>query len=216
MDQQEQPTTDYMSLSPQEFEHFVAEVFRRKGYLAEVTSFSGDFGADIIVTSDIAKAVVQVKQFDPAYKVGVKDVTHLIGSKQFYSCDSAIVITSGTYTKAAREMAAKTGVQLWDGNAFRTFVESSGIEVVLRKPEENASDRNIRLYRHLVSESDVRKWGLATACTFKMMEVDRQNEMAKREREAREQASYLTHQKKPVATGKTGCLGSIAFFLMKT
>ncbi|MEY2194009.1 restriction endonuclease [Neobacillus sp. BF23-41] len=48
-------------------EHYLKELYLSRGYAAEVTSASGDYGADLLLKKDGKKIVVQAKRY-------VKDV----------------------------------------------------------------------------------------------------------------------------------------------
>ena len=48
------------SMSGQEFERFMAEVFRQKGYPVELTPGSGDQGVDLLATIEGRKVAIQL------------------------------------------------------------------------------------------------------------------------------------------------------------
>jgi restriction system protein len=70
--------TDYM---PDEFEVPVTHLFRKMGYRAKTTKKSGDLGVDVIVSDDVLKIVVQVKQYSPGSRVGNREVQQLLGAR---------------------------------------------------------------------------------------------------------------------------------------
>lgn len=138
---------DWFSMSPEEFEHYVADGFRRKGYAVEVTRFGGDFGADLIVKSEIGKAAVQVKQYAAGNNVGVRDVSHVLGAKKYYKCDSALILTTSGFTTAAIAMAKQTGVILWAGARLDDFLGPAGdIRQLLTEPEKKVVSGPLDLY----------------------------------------------------------------------
>jgi restriction system protein len=97
-----------------EYEHFVAQHYRADGYKnVFVTKGSGDFGADIILydkQTNTQKFCIQCKK--SSSPVGVKAVQEVLGAREYYKCNGALVITTSTFTEAAKEMAGKTGVAL--------------------------------------------------------------------------------------------------------
>lgn len=89
------------------YERHVASLMR--GYRVTFTSASGDFGADILATDMFGRRVcVQCK----AYKAGVKAVQEVLGAKAYYRCQIGVVAATG-FTKSARALANRSGVQLW-------------------------------------------------------------------------------------------------------
>lgn len=101
-------------MSPYQYENYVAAQLIKRGFVkAEVTKKSGDFGADVIVTDkDGTRMCVQCKQYSKT--VGIKAVQEVIGAKAYYNCTRAAVITTATFTQAAKELAQKSGVELYE------------------------------------------------------------------------------------------------------
>ena len=97
-------------LSGTEFEEFLAGLFRAQGYAAEFTAVTGDYGADLILSKDGRRIAVQAKRY--AGSVGVQAVQEALSGQAYYQCDTSWVITTGTYTVNALELAAKSGVKL--------------------------------------------------------------------------------------------------------
>lgn len=93
-----------------QFEEYIALLLKSRGYRARVTQFRNDFGADLILTKDGVKTVVQVKRY--ASNVGIKAVQEIIGAIKYYKADQSMVLTNSYYTKAAIELARTNNVQL--------------------------------------------------------------------------------------------------------
>lgn len=104
----------FMNVTPHHFEEFICQLFKDSGYHAELTQQSGDFGADVILEKDQLKTAIQVKRYDQGRKVGVKEVNQVVGARDFYRCDKALVITTSSFTKPAIELAQETQIELWD------------------------------------------------------------------------------------------------------
>ena len=67
------------ALSPRAFEHFVGELFERRGYHVEVRGRAGDLGVDLALTrADGRRAVVQCKRY--RHQVGPDIVRELFGT----------------------------------------------------------------------------------------------------------------------------------------
>lgn len=97
-----------------EFEEFIAAVLKGCGFVIEqMTSTSGDYGADIIVSFNEVRIAVQCKRYN--YPVGVKAVQEVISAMKHYDCQEAIVVTNNYFTNQA-EILAKDNevVLLWD------------------------------------------------------------------------------------------------------
>lgn len=72
-----------------------------------------DFGADIIARGFMfTKIVVQCKYYSKP--VGVRAVQEVNAARQYYGASRAAVATNSTFTKAARELARRCNVELWE------------------------------------------------------------------------------------------------------
>lgn len=71
-----------------EFEGFLEALFSEMGFRVETTATTGDFGADLILTShDGERIAVQAKRYSQA--VGVDAVQEVYSAKTFYECTEA-------------------------------------------------------------------------------------------------------------------------------
>jgi hypothetical protein len=128
-------------MSGVEFENYVAGLYRSRGFEAEVTRASGDFGADLIVAAKGGlrrsewdpksydsdgwsnRMAVQCKRYSGA--VGVSAVMAIIAGKGMYDCARTAVVTNRTFTAQARELAEAHSVALIDGARLRQMYEAS-------------------------------------------------------------------------------------------
>jgi restriction system protein len=101
-------------MTGEEFEDWLAVLFRRAGYRVRHTAASGDFGADLIISMDGEEWVVQAKR--QARPVGVAAVQQAAAARPHYNADGAMVVTNTTFTAQAVTLAASTDVVLWDRN----------------------------------------------------------------------------------------------------
>ena len=99
-------------LSGISFENYLAVHFRKAGYRVKETSATADYGADLILRKRKEKTVVQAKRYSKA--VGVAAVQEVIGAREYYEADRAMVVTNWFFTKNAQILAAQSGVELWD------------------------------------------------------------------------------------------------------
>lgn len=95
-----------------QFEYYLKELYLSRGYAAEVTRASGDYGGDLVLLKDGKKVVVQAKRHSK--DVGIKAVQEVIGAKSYYSADDAWVVSNSYFTKAAKELAQKGKITLVD------------------------------------------------------------------------------------------------------
>lgn len=76
------------------------------------TARTGDQGGDILFRHGGQTIVVQCKRYNGA--VGNEAVQQVHAAKAFYGCTGAWVVTTGTFTPAARALALRTEVELVD------------------------------------------------------------------------------------------------------
>ncbi len=112
---------DNFDMNGYEFEEFCKELLIADDFTnVEVTSYSGDFGADIIAYKNDIKYAIQCKKYSQT--VGVKAIQEVMGSKSIYSCHVAAVLTNSTFTNQARKLASKNNVILWDREKLKELV----------------------------------------------------------------------------------------------
>lgn len=96
------------------YESFVAQKLIQSGYTnIQFTPTSGDFGADIIaIDKQGRKCCIQCKCFQGS--VGVSAVQEVFSATHYYGCSVAIVITNNRFTEAAKKLASKLKVCLFE------------------------------------------------------------------------------------------------------
>lgn len=96
------------------FEQYVGYRLLEAGYRnIQFTVASGDFGADIIAFDNEGRKVCfQCKRYSEP--VGVAAVQQITSARIYYESARAVVVTNSTFTPAAKELAAKTGVELME------------------------------------------------------------------------------------------------------
>lgn len=108
---------DFAHMNGWEFERWCAVWLRNKGFLnVQVTSGSGDFGVDVIAEKNGIRYGIQCKRYEG--NVGWHAVEEALAGARYYQCDKSVVMTNSTFTRQAREGAAKVGVLLWDRNCI--------------------------------------------------------------------------------------------------
>ena len=111
---------DFRDLSGYEFEEYLKNLFELLDYTAVQTSLSGDQGADLILSKDDEKIVVQAKKYNG--KVSNKAVQEVAAAKNYYDADRAMIVTNSSFTKSAIELAFSNDVELWDGRKLKSII----------------------------------------------------------------------------------------------
>ena len=114
-----------------EFEDLVGEAYRRKGYTVTQTGGGGaDGGIDLVLKRGGEKLLVQCKHWKMS-KVGVKVVRELYGVISADGANGGIVISSGTFTREARDFAEGKTTELVDGSELLNLISE-----VQKKPSQ--------------------------------------------------------------------------------
>ncbi|GAJ97814.1 restriction endonuclease [Geomicrobium sp. JCM 19055] len=110
-------------MSGKEFERRLAIHFSYCGWHVQLTSDTGDYGADLVGEDDQGETVViQAKRYKK--NIGVRAVQEVNSAKTYYGANVAIVITNQYFTKNAEELARRCGVELWNRERLiRALVE---------------------------------------------------------------------------------------------
>jgi restriction system protein len=127
---QSDPNGNVAGLGWQDFERLVGEGFRHRGF--QVTERGGagpDGGVDLALARGHERFLVQCKQWRPQ-QVGVSVVRELYGVMAGERVAGGYVVTSGRFTKDAKEFAAGRNIELMDGR---------GLEVLLRDGRADGS-----------------------------------------------------------------------------
>jgi restriction endonuclease Mrr len=120
-------------MSGPEFERFMADLLRQKGYQVEETPLSGDQGVDLVLPDlDGKRVVIQLKRW--TVPVGNNAIQATFAGMAHYQADEGWVITTSTFTKSARELARSTSVRLIDRDELADWLEG------LREEEEDTPD----------------------------------------------------------------------------
>jgi restriction system protein len=100
----------------QAFESLVSESFRREGFqVDERGGTAPDGGVDLVITKASQQLLVQCKHWK-SQQVGVNIVRELNGVVAARGATGGIVVTSGQFTREAREFAKSCGIRLIDGD----------------------------------------------------------------------------------------------------
>lgn len=113
---------DFTKLKGYEFEEYLKNLFRVLGYTVIKTPLSGDQGADLIISKDNERIVVQAKKSNQ--KVSNRAIQEIVAAKSHYKADKAIVVTNSSFTKSAINLALSNDVELWDGTKLKDIIKN--------------------------------------------------------------------------------------------
>lgn len=111
-------------MNGEQFEYFLADLYIKLGYKTQITSNSGDYGADLIVKSDTGEQkIIQAKRY--SQKVGVRAVQEISSAKGYYRIYNAIVITNNYFTEPAKNLAMSNNVELVDRDDLMRLISQT-------------------------------------------------------------------------------------------
>jgi len=110
-------------MSGLEFEQFVGQLLKLRGFEVEVTKGSGDFGVDVIAKKQGVKLGIQVKR--QADKVSRSAISDAVAGKSYYHCDRAMVITNNYFHDSAIVLAHSTRCELIDRDTLQLWIAES-------------------------------------------------------------------------------------------
>lgn len=118
---------DVDTLNGYEFEDFLGKLFKNLGYNVHNTSYSGDFGADLIIEKNNRKIAIQAKNYSG--NVGLEAVQQALSGKSYYKCNEAMVITNSYFTRQAIELAGTSGVDLVNRDKLKDIIDRKIIDI---------------------------------------------------------------------------------------
>lgn len=117
------------AVSGYDFEAFLHGLFKRLGYRSQLTSMSGDYGADLVLIDPRTREriVVQAKHYRG--NLGLKPVQEVVAARQHYQADACWVVTNSRFTAAAQQLAADNAVVLVDGEQLSYLARKVGLSL---------------------------------------------------------------------------------------
>ncbi len=104
---------DYLrSVSPQDFEDIVAELFRNIGYDVKQTPYTNDQGKDAIIFKDGKKALIECKRYALENKVGRPMLQKFYAAMREEHAGKGFFVSTGTFTSTAEAYASKYNIEL--------------------------------------------------------------------------------------------------------
>lgn len=124
-------------LSGPQFEKWVADLMRRTGFTrVHISGGAGDLGADILALARSGRrVVVQCKRYQVGRSVGSAEVQKLAGTaRAIHDADIAAIVTNSSFTRPAREVAARLGVGLVDRDVLARWATDGLPPLALTRP----------------------------------------------------------------------------------
>lgn len=100
----------FQQLSPIEFERAVAELFRHKGYEANVTPPSNDRGIDILLKKEGNRFAVQCKRYQEA--IGPAYIREFVGALEGAGLTHGYFVTTSRFSSGAKQAAQNSRYQV--------------------------------------------------------------------------------------------------------
>ncbi len=128
--------SDVDNMSPGEFEQYVGELMKRRGYKTKVIGKAGDMGVDVVAQNGAKKYAVQVKRYNqPVSRLAVSDA---VAGKEHYGCNAAMVVTNNYFTKGAMDLARSTKCQLIDRDTLADWIVDSRKETTKERKNKGS------------------------------------------------------------------------------
>jgi restriction system protein len=114
-------------ITPEDYEHLCADLLRKAGWDAEVTSQTGDQGVDVLARRSQIVVALQCKLYF-GNPVGNRAVQEAHAAAGYSDADYAVVVSNRDFTKAAEQLARKLGVLLLHHSELGDLSETLGMD----------------------------------------------------------------------------------------
>ena len=114
------------SMNGAEFEAFCASQLRADGWNVQLTPLCRDQGVDVIAEKNSLRVALQCKLY--SNPVGNKAVQEIAAGRVHQGAQHGAVVTNGTFTASAKELAATNGIRLLH------YSDLPKLELILSKP----------------------------------------------------------------------------------
>jgi len=129
------PTETLDTITWDNFELLIAEIFRRKGYSIEISSGLGaDGGKDLTLRKDRELAFVQCKKLAPSNRVTATQMRDFFGLMVAESAAKGFFVTTGYFSADAKKFAVGKPIELLERSDIEALVAERSV------PGENLYD----------------------------------------------------------------------------
>lgn len=111
------------------FEQFIAEQFKNKGFKVILTPQTNDGGKDIIIEKDGVKTYIECKYWNKNKSIGREEIQKLAGATMMDGIKNALFITTSIYNENAIEAAKALNqngfnIKLWTTESLLKFINN--------------------------------------------------------------------------------------------
>ncbi len=100
-------------MTPKQYEEYIGELYREKGYTVEVTKISNDYGVDIFASKGEERIAIQAKMYgNTSRKINRQMIMELHGAKDYFKCTHALIATNGQILETAKKVAEQLGIEI--------------------------------------------------------------------------------------------------------
>ena len=115
-----QTLAQIMALEPEEFESWSALLFQLMGYRVVQTQNTGDHGIDLELSDEsMHRGLAQCKRYRGT--VGEPAVRDLYGTMMHENAERGWLLTTGAFSRQAREWCNGKPIELWDGRSLQAL-----------------------------------------------------------------------------------------------
>lgn len=119
----------------EKFEHFIAELWERRGWKTKTTD-PRDEGIDVIAIREDPfpeKELIQAKRYHESNRIGGPELQQYGSLHHRENVDKVIVVTTSDFTDSALSEAKKSNVKPINGTTLAKMVDKSGAEDLVKK-----------------------------------------------------------------------------------
>jgi hypothetical protein len=123
----------------EEFEHFVADLWQRRGWETGVSQKSRDKSLDVMAEKEdpyLRREAIQAKRYKEGNNVGGPKVAEYSSLTETFDADTAVVVTTSDFTRDAQERAQELNVKQVNGDQLASMVAETGAYDLLEKYTE--------------------------------------------------------------------------------
>lgn len=157
----EQLKQKIQSMDDYDFEHLIADLWERQGWRTQVKQQSVDRGVDVVAERDDPfpqKWLIQAKCYSSSNTIGGPDVREYVSLQHRQGVDGAIVVSSGRFTKQARQEEEEHNLKLIDGDRLVSMIrETNSYDLLEQYLTATGSSVSQQVSQSTVDSSAARK-----------------------------------------------------------
>lgn len=128
----EKTIENLQQLNPNEFEEFIADVWKARGFSVTLRKKTGDRGVDIEAMLDQKLHLIQVKRYTEGNKVSSREIrSYATLYQQIPDADKVVLVTSGDITAPANSLANDLDVELVGSNELFEIVNQHAAKTAI-------------------------------------------------------------------------------------